>query len=135
MMAPFVYERARADAPIHVQIRRFGSADRERHDNSVLVHGRIARIFRDRDHVLRWWQRVSFTIPVIDRERTGSPELSGTIYHDWERMSRARWLEAFLQSWKGELQLVRSQVLAIRHPTRQPVCGPDAKGFICEGNF
>jgi hypothetical protein len=135
MMAPFVYEEARADAPIHVQIRLFGTADRPRDAGSVRVHGRVARIFRDRDHVLRWGQRVSFTISVINRERSGAPELSGTIHHDWERMGRARWLEAFLQPWNGELHLVRDQVLAIRHPTRRPVCGPDAKGFICEGNF
>jgi len=41
----------------------------------------------------------------------------------------------FLESWNGEIHLVRSQVIAIRHPTLHPVCGPDAKGFICEGTF
>ena len=135
MMGPYVYEEARADAPIHIQIRRFGSANRSAGDDSVRVHGRVVRIFRDRERVLHWWQSLSFFIPVINRERTGSPELSGTIHHDWEWMGRARWLEVFLESWNGEIHLVRSQVLAIRHPTRRPVCGPDAKGFICPGNF
>jgi len=135
MMGPYVYEAARADAPIHVQILRVGSTPRGAHSDSVRVHGRVVRIFRDREDVLHWWQRVSFLIPVIDRERTGSPELSGTIYHDWEWMGRARWFEVFLESWNGEIHLVRSQVIAIRHPTVQPVCGPDAKGFLCEGTF
>jgi hypothetical protein len=135
MMGPYVYEEARAEAPIHVQIRRFGSAVRSAGDDSVRVQGRVVRIFRDRERVLHWWQRLSFSIDVINRERTGSPELSGTIRHDWEWMGRARWLEVFLESWNGEMHLVRSQVLAIRHPTILPVCGPDAKGFVCPGNF
>jgi hypothetical protein len=50
-------------------------------------------------------------------------------------MGRARWLEVFLESWNGEIHLMRSQVIAIRHLTVRPVCGPDAKGFICPGNF
>jgi hypothetical protein len=99
------------------------------------VHGRIVRIFRDRDRALHRWQRLSFTIPVIDRELTGSPEPSGTIHHDWESMRRAPWLEVFLEPWKGEIHLVRSQMIAIRHPSMRPVCGPDAKGFIRPGNF
>lgn len=135
MMGPYVYEEARANAPIHVQIRRFGPAPRRAYSDSVQVHGRVVRIFRDRFHALHWWQRLSFPIPVINRERTGPPELSGTIHHDWEWMGGARWLEVFLEPWNGELHLVRSQVLAIRHPTLRPVCGPDAKGFVCEGTF
>ena len=55
--------------------------------------------------------------------------------HDWGSMGRARWLEVFLESWNGEIHLMRSQVIAIRHLTVRPVCGPDAKGFICPGNF
>jgi hypothetical protein len=135
MMGPYVYEEARASAPMHVQILRTGSARRERGSASVRLRGRIVRVFRDRERALHWLQHVEFTVPVIDRERTSSPELSGTIFHDWEWMGRARWFEVFLESWQGELQLVRSQVCAIRGPTRLPVCGPEAKGFICPGNF
>jgi hypothetical protein len=135
MMGPYVYEEARAEAPIHVQIWCARRARRDVGEASVRVHGWIVRVFRDRERQVRWGRRVSFTVPVINRERTGSPELSGTIFHDWERMGRARWLEAFLECWEGDMQLVRSQVLAIRHPTRHPVCGPDVKGFICPGNI
>ena len=60
---------------------------------------------------------------------------SGTIHFDWERMGRARWFEAFLERWQGEILLVRSQIVAIRGPTRRPVCGPEVKGFVCEGTF
>jgi hypothetical protein len=60
--------------------------------------------------------------------------LSGELFHDAELMRRARWLEAFLALWKGEIELVRSQVIAIRHPTLRPVCGPDAKGYLPSGD-
>jgi hypothetical protein len=133
MMGPQVYEKARADAPMHVQLWRSGALPPN--GDSVRVTGLIVRIFRDRAHVLHWGQRVSFTIPVIDQGRLDAPMPGGTIYHDWERMGRARWLEAFLESSGGKIHLVQSQVAAIRGPTRRPVCGPDVKGFICEGNF
>ncbi len=133
MMAPHVYEEARANAPMHVQLLRIGALDRPGHSGSARIDGRIVRIFRDREHQLRWGQRVSFGVSVIDRSRSGPPELSGTIYHDGERLARSRWLEVFLEAWQGEIQLVRSQLLVIRHPTLQPVCGPDAKGFLPTG--
>lgn len=135
MMAPEVYEEARRTASMHVQLWRAGPTRRERHAGSVRVDGRIVRIFRDRDRILHWGQRVTFVVPVIDRERTAAPTLSGTIYHDWDWMGRARWLEAFLESWQGEMQLVHSQILALRHPTLRPVCGPEATGTLCSGTF
>jgi len=82
---------------------------------------------------VRWGQRVSFQVPVISGGRTDAPALSGTIFYDWERMGRARWLEAFLECRDGELRLVRSQIAAIRRPTLRPVCGGDVKGVICQG--
>ena len=93
------------------------------------------RIFRDSEQVLHLGQRISFQVDVIDRSRAGPPTASGIIFHDGERLRRARWFEAFLESWQGELQLVRSQVVPIRHPTFRPVCGPDAKGFLVDGGF
>jgi hypothetical protein len=134
MMSPHVYEEARASAPIHVQILKLGTTRRPSGSGAVRVSGFVVRIFRDSQRQVRWGQRVSFTVPVINRERTGAPELSGTIHHDWERMGRSRWLEAFLEYWNGEMHLVRSQIAAIRRPTAKPICGPDVKGFICPGN-
>jgi hypothetical protein len=134
MMSPQVYEDARARAPMHVQLIRVGTLQRPEYSGCVRIRGRIVRIFRDREHQLHWGQRVSLCVSVIDRSRSEPPTLSGTIYHDGERLGRARWLEAFLESWHGEIQLVRSQLIVIRHPTLQPVCGPDAKGFLPIGD-
>ena len=134
VMAPHVYEEARANAPMHVQLIRFGALYRPGHSDSARIDGRIVRIFRDREHRLHWGQRVSFAVSVIDRSRSGPPELSGTIYHDGERLGHARWLEVFLEAWQGEIQLVRSQLIVIGHPTLHPVCPPDAKGFLPDGD-
>lgn len=135
MMSPEVYEEARANAPMHVQLLRIDGTHRSGHTSSARISGRIVRIFRDQDRALHLGQRLSFDVPVIDRSRSGPLTPSGTIYHDGERLGRARWLEAFLESWHGEIQLVHSQVLAIRHPTLRPVCGPEVKGFLCPGNL
>jgi len=124
-MAPEVYEEARANAPIHVQLIRIGGDPMRGR-----IAGRIVRIFRDRDHQVHWGQRIAFMADVIDRSQSGPPVLSGTLYQDGERLERARWLEAFLEMWNGELQLVRSQLVPVRHPTWRPVCGPDLKGFL-----
>lgn len=135
MMAPHVYEDARANAPIHVQLWQVGGAHARREGASVRTHARVVRIFRDREHVLHWGQRISFQVPVMSANRSDGPELSGTIYHDWSEMGRVHWLEAFMESFSGDIELVRSQVVAIRHPTLHPVVGRDAKGFLPPGNL
>ncbi|MGH7584119.1 MAG: hypothetical protein ACREL5_12920 [Gemmatimonadales bacterium] len=132
MMAPEVYQEARAGAPMHVQIWRTGSPDATR---AGRIDGRVVRIFRDHDRQLRWGQRIAFHVPVIDRASRDAPTAGGTIYLDGDHLVRTRWFEAFLASWDGVIHLVHSQICPIRHPTRRPVCGADAKGFLCEGNL
>jgi len=117
MMAPHVYEDARANAPIHVQLWQAGGAHARRDGASVRTHARVVRIFRDREHVLHWGQRISFHVPVMSSNRSDGPAL------------------AFMDSFSGDIELVRSQVVAIRHPTLHPVVGPDAKGFLPPGNL
>jgi hypothetical protein len=134
MMAPHVYEQARANAPIHVQLwQRSGLSARPR-GSSVQVIARVVRIFRDRDHAVHVGQQIRFHVPIIAPVGPGGPTLGGTIHHDWDRLSRQPWLEAFMESSGGQLELVFSQIAAIRHPTWHPVCGPDEKGFLCAGN-
>jgi hypothetical protein len=135
MMAPEAYEHFRRTAPMHVQVWRTGPSRRTRHGSVAPVEGRIVRIFRDCDGLLHWGQQITFNVPVIDPGARSAPMPSGTIYHDWEWLGRARWLEAFLESWQGNIQLVHSQVLPLRHPTWRPVCGPDARGMLCAGTF
>ena len=130
-MAPEVYQQARANAPMHVQLWH---TSRRTLGRSGRIEGRVVRVFRDQDHRLHWGKRVSFSVPMSDRHSSEPPTPSGTIYLDPEWLCRTRWLEAFLEYWDGEFQLVHSQVCPIRRPTRVPVCGVDVKGFVCEGN-
>ena len=130
MMSPDVYEKARATAPIHVQLRQIGVPSLGAHEASVLVQGRIVRIFRDRERQLHWGQRVTFHVAVTNRGASGPPVLSGELFHDASSIRQARWLEAFLECWDGKIDLVRSQVITIRYPTLRPVCRPDAKGYL-----
>ena len=69
MMAPFVYERARAEAPMHVQIWRSRTEASPDDGSVVRIDGRVVRIFRDRGGDLHWGQRVKFVVPIIDRMR------------------------------------------------------------------
>ncbi len=133
MMSPQVYADARAEAPIHVQLMRGGVRRQRQESGSVRVHGRVVRIFRDRERAVHLGQRLSFLIQIIDPDAVPMP--SGEIRHDWDYLGRARFIEAFLTSWQGEIHLVRSQVLGIRYPTLRPVCPPDAPGFLCPGNL
>ena len=133
MMSPHAYENARANAPFHIQLWRFNRNDPQKNSGSLLVTGRIVRIFRNPAGFLHWGQRVSFAIPVIDRKQV--PMTGGTIYHSRERIGPACYLEAFLESWEGQINLVYSQVAAISHPTLRPVCDAGQRGFLCVGNI
>ncbi|MBS0221243.1 MAG: hypothetical protein JSR91_10925 [Proteobacteria bacterium] len=135
MMAPFVYEEARTEAPMHVQIWRPWLHSPHNETRIGRIDGRVVRIFRDRGRQLRWGQSVSFPVSIIDRKAQSPPTMSGEIYHDWERIGPARFLEAFLEAWNGKIELVYSQIAPIRYPTLHPVCGPDQKGFVCLGNL
>lgn len=132
MKPPWAYEEARRDAPIHAQLMLSGS--RRRSQRPGQITGRVVRIFRDDTSALRFGKRISFSVPIVDRDQSGPVMLDGTIYHDWERISSAKWLEVFLHASEDGFELVESQVAPIRWPTFRPVCGPDTKGFCCEGN-
>ena len=134
MMAPFVYEEARADAPLHAQLCHCRPARLPADATCIRATGRVLRIFRNRGASLHLGQKISFCIPVIGPAGS-APALDGTIRHDRYRIGRARFLEAFLDYWDSEFHLIHSQVAPIRYPTKRPVCRPETKGFLCEGHF
>jgi hypothetical protein len=133
MKPPWAYEEARRNAPIHAQFMaiRWGRSTPLRPGQ---ITGRAVRIFRDDPHALHFGKRITFYVPIIIPREAGSVMPGGTIYHDWERINSAKWLEAFLYTSENGFHLVESQIAPIRRPTLRPVCGPDTKGFCCEGN-
>jgi hypothetical protein len=133
MMSPDVYRQFRMDAPIHVQLRRFAVTPPG--GGYLHITGRVWRIFRDDPHALYWGKAIRFGVSMSDPEAREPPAPSGTIYHSWNHLGRARWVEAFLSFWNGEIRLVHSQIAGIRGPTWRPLCDPAAEGFCCRGNF
>lgn len=133
MMAPFVYEQARANAPFHVQLFRYNMAKASDDATAVRATCRILRIFRNEGGSLHFGQKIHFAIPIINR--AGSPVLDGTIRLDWFHLFQARFWEAFLECWDGGFHLVHSQIAPIQCPSRHPICGPETTGFLCQGNF
>ena len=134
MMAPWVYQQARAEAAIHIQLRRDTGGPPVGGQTSVHVFGKIERIFRDGSRALRLGQEITFTIPVINPFAESDRSPGSTIYHSWERLCRTRWLEGFFE-WDGGLHLVHSQVAPILGPTEEPVCRPEETAFLCAGNI
>ncbi len=134
MMAPFVYEEARANAPLHAQLCCYRLAPPAADATSIRVTGRVVRIFRNGGKSLHLGQKIGFHISVIGPSGS-APPLNGTIRHDRDRIGRARFFEVFLNYWDGEFHLIHSQIAPIRFPTWRPVCGPETKGFLCEGHF
>ena len=133
MMAPFVYEQARANAPLHVQLYRYDMTRVPDNATCLRATCRVLRIFRNQGGSLHFGQKIGFTIPIINRG--GSPVLDGTIRLDWFHLFQARFWEAFLEYWDGGFHLVHSQIAPIQRPGWHPICGPETKGFLCPGNF
>jgi len=131
MMAPEIYEQARTNAPIHIQMWRGRIAWLPYRNPSVRVRGRVVRIFRDQYGLVRWGQNIEFTVAIASQS-CAIP--GGGISHHWENIGPARWFEAFLEMRSGYFHLVHSQIAKIRRPTLQPVCAGQ-KGFLCEGNL
>jgi hypothetical protein len=133
MMSPEVYRQFRIQAPIHVQLRR-DRVDPPGGDD-LRIRGRVWRIFRDDGHDLYWGQKIQFGVAMIDPGPRGPIAPGGTLYHSWDALGRARWVEAFLSYWNGAFDLNHSQIAGIKGPTLRPVCDPAAEGFVCRGNL
>jgi hypothetical protein len=129
MMPPYVYEQARRNAPIHLQIRV--SKTWPVGETTLCMQGRIVRIFRGWRQRIWPGMRIEIRIKVIPLVAESQPELGGTIYHARERFECARWIECFLERGEdGRLELILSQIRSIPGPSRVPFCGPDIQGFV-----
>lgn len=138
-IAPEYFQQARAEAPIHLQLRLEKRPDHA--DSSV--GGKIVRIFRDDAQRLRRGERIRFDIRWNDSDRARGardepPVLGGQRFAlDIAWLKAARYLEAYLTpAWRdgradsaGGFDVVRDQVTALRHTTATPVNPPDREGY------
>ena len=138
-IAPEYFQEARAEAPIHLQLRLEKRPDRR--DPSV--GGKIVRIFRDDARRLRRGQRIYFHIAWNDASRASDardepPILGGQRFAlDIAWLRAARYLEAYLMpAWRdgredpaGGFEVVRDQVTALRRATVEPANPADREGY------
>jgi hypothetical protein len=138
-IAPYYWQKARADAPIHVQIRLEKRPDKV----DALVGGRVVRIFRDDLRRLRRGQRIFFRVSCYEGGRGGSDERRDVAVPgrqsfalDVAWLKAARFIEAYLApAWRdgredenGGLVLVWDQATALLRATRQPVNSAGSEG-------
>jgi hypothetical protein len=138
-VAPYYWQKARAEAPIHIQIRLEKRPDQA----NALVGGRVVRIFRDDLHRLRRGERIFFRVSCYEGGRGGRDERRDAAVPgrqsfalDIEWLKAARFLEAYLApAWRdgredenGGLELVWDQATALLRATRQPVNPVDREG-------
>ncbi len=137
-IAPYYWQKARADAPIHIQLRlekRPDAAD-------GLVGGKVARIFRDDLRRLRRGERIYFRVRCDEGGRGGEERREAPILGrqsfalDIEWLRAGRFLEAYLApAWHdgredelGGLDLVWGQATVLLHATAEPVNPADRDG-------
>lgn len=139
-IAPFYWERARAEAPIHLQLRLTERPGPRRGQSTV--GGKIVKIFRDDTHRLKRGARISFRVDWYDR--SAPRDLDAVPMPGRQRLAldivwlnAARFLEAYLApAWKdgredpaGGYALVWDQATALAEATAEPVNPIEGLGY------
>lgn len=134
-ISPHYWPAARAEAPIHVQIRLTKRPDPARYDHHVA--GKVVRVFRDQTHRLRRGSRVAFAVRYRDGTESEDREpMPGRqrVFLELDWLKAARFLEAYLRPCgpreeRGDYELVWDQATALLRPTKQPVNPADREGY------
>lgn len=138
-IAPEYFQEARAEAPIHVQVK----LERLPDNADSTAGGKIVRVFRDDTRRLRSGERIYFRIAWNDSSRASGtrnepPILGGQRFAlDIAWLRAARFLEAYLTpAWRdgredpaGGFEVVRDQVTALRYATAEPANPADRAGY------
>lgn len=138
-IAPEYFQKARAEAPIHLQVK----LERLPDNADSTAGGKIVRIFRDDAHRLRRGERIYFRIrwndPNRDRGARNEPPMPGgqRFALDIAWLRAACVLEAYLTpAWRdgredpeGGFEVVRDQVTALRRATAVPANPADRVGY------
>ncbi len=117
-MPPAVYQKARADAPLHVQVAIADVAIPELTPSSCLVTGEVVRVFRDTPGVLSVGDTIDFAVSC---SRAGDRvPIGGTLWTNADALSAARFIEVYLIDSGSSFEVARDQSRIIEAPSDAP---------------
>ncbi len=123
VMPPEVYQKARMEAPLHVQVAISDVAVPEATPSACIVSGKIVRIFRDTAGVLSLGDPVEF--PVSCSRAGDRVPIGGVLWTNADALAEARFIEAYLiQSGPSfDVALYQSRIIAA--PSEAPELASD----------
>ena len=119
VMPPEVYQKARADAPLHVQVAISDVALPEATPSSCIVSGTVVRIFRDTAGALSVGDTVEFPVP-CSRAEDRVP-IGGVLWTNADALAGARFIEAYLTGSAPSLDVALYQSQIITAPSDAPI--------------
>ncbi len=119
LMAPQYYQKARADAPYHVQVAVTHVALPSTTPGSCGIEGKIVQIFRNASGKLKTGADIAF--PIACTRPGDQVLLGGTMWTDADALSQARYIEAYLvDAGDGfDVALWQSRIIAAPSPAPQ----------------
>jgi hypothetical protein len=119
VMPPWVYEKARNEAMVHVQVRVLSVNGPAKTPGECAITSEVVRIFRDKPATLRQGARLAFTISC--RRPGDQVVVGGTLWTDYDSLLRAQYLEVFLNREEQRYRVALWQSQIIEVPTTEPV--------------
>lgn len=119
LMAPQYYQKARADAPYHVQIAVTHVGLPSATPGNCTVEGTVVQIFKNATGKLKADASIDF--PVACMRPGDKVLLGGTMWTDADALSKARYVEAYLvDAGDGfDVALWQSRIIVAPSPTPQ----------------
>jgi hypothetical protein len=122
VMPPWVYQKARDTAMFHAQVKVLHVTGPARTPGECVVTGEVVRIFRNTPGTLRPKAALHFTVSC---SKPGDPMIvGGTLWKDYNRLMKAKYLEVFLNSEGGNYEVALWQSRIIAAPTERPTFPP-----------
>jgi hypothetical protein len=118
LMAPQYYQKARADAPYHVQIAVTHVAVPSTTPGNCTIEGKVVQIFRNASGKLAPGASIGFGIACM---RPGDKVLiGGTMWTEVDALSKARYVEAYLVDAGAGFDVALWQSRIIDAPSSTP---------------
>ncbi len=119
VMPPEVYQKARVDAPLHVQVAISDVALPEATPSSCIVSGKVVRIFRDTAGALSVGDKVAF--PVSCSRAGDRVPIGGVLWTNADALAGARFIEAYLTGPAPSFDVALYQSQIIEEPSESPL--------------